>query len=103
MITIRSRCEVSCTSRLMAVKPPTFASAPGTACTASRSAVTVSPAAAESGRVGEGHVDPDQPVDHLGRRRRRRYGGAPVYGATAATPGTPARRRRPRPGCRLAR
>jgi len=49
MITTRSRLDASETSRLIALKPPTFASAPGVACTVERGRCTVSYAAGESG------------------------------------------------------
>src|SRR3712207_6887412 len=48
MITSRSRAEVSCVSSWEAVGPPTFASASGTARTASRMRCTVATAASES-------------------------------------------------------
>ena len=49
MTTCRSRCAVSCRSRFVAVYPPTFAAASGTACTLSRNARTVAVARGESG------------------------------------------------------
>ena len=49
MISLLSAAEASCTSLLIAVLPPTSASAPGTACTASRTRSTVSNASVESG------------------------------------------------------
>src|SRR6266540_3253727 len=48
MITFRSRVEARWMSRLIALPPPTLASAPGTACTAARTRSTVAYAAAES-------------------------------------------------------
>ena len=95
MTTSRSRCAVSCTSMFVAVKPPTRASAPGTACTVRRRSPITARACGDSGAASS--------VARIRTRPPTTFGGGgdcPAflrsyassgsrYGSTFATPGTP--------------